>query len=231
MADVKDVQIEESWKAALAEEFQKEYFQNIKQFLLEEKVAGKTIYPPGKLIFNAFNKVPIQKLKVVILGQDPYHGPGQAHGLSFSVPYGVKAPPSLKRVFKELETDIEGFETPNHGNLESWAEQGVFLLNAALTVEHKKANAHAKIGWHQFTDQVIKTISEQCEGVVFMLWGGFAKKKASLIDADKHLVLEAAHPSPFTRDAWFGNQHFSQANAYLEQQGKTPIDWRLKPLA
>jgi uracil-DNA glycosylase len=227
MADVKDVQIEESWKSALAEEFQKEYFQNIKQFLVDEKAAGKTIYPPGKLIFNAFNKVPIDKVKVVILGQDPYHGPGQAHGLSFSVPDGVKAPPSLKRIFKELETDIEGFEIPNHGNLETWADQGVFLLNAGLTVEHKKANSHAKIGWHQFTDEVIKTISDQCEGVVFMLWGGFAKKKAGLIDGEKHLILAGVHPSPFTRDAWFGNKHFSQANAYLEQHGKDPIDWKL----
>lgn len=222
-----DVKIEASWKAALDEEFQQPYFSEIKTFLKQEYAAGKTIYPPGRLIFNAFDTVPLPDVKVVILGQDPYHGPGQAHGLSFSVPKTAKIPPSLRNVYKELGEDIEGFEKPNHGNLEAWAAQGVFLLNASLTVEHKKAGSHKKIGWLKFTDAVIQTISNEREGVVFMLWGGFAKKKASLIDASKHLILEAAHPSPLAGNAFLGNRHFSQANAYLSSQGKTTIDWRL----
>lgn len=227
MSEAKDVRIEQTWKEALAEEFQKDYFGSIKDFLKREHAAGKTIYPPGKLIFNAFDRVPLPDVKVVILGQDPYHGPGQAHGLSFSVPRGQRIPPSLKTVYKELQEDIDGFQTPDHGNLEKWADQGVFLLNAFLTVEHKKAGSHQKIGWGNFTDAVIKTISDEREGVVFMLWGNFAKKKADLIDADKHLVLTAAHPSPLARGAYFGSKHFSQANAYLQEQGKEPIDWVL----
>lgn len=228
MPDTNSVRIEETWKQALANEFQQDYFAAIKSFLKTEHAAGKTIYPPAKLIFNAFDRVPLPDVKVVILGQDPYHGPGQAHGLSFSVPHGQRIPPSLKTVYKELVDDIEGFEIPKHGNLEKWADQGVFLLNAFLTVEHKKAGSHQKVGWQNFTDAVIKTISNEREGVVFMLWGNFAKKKADLIDHDKHLVLTAAHPSPLARGAYFGSKHFSQANAYLQQQGKASIDWSLE---
>ncbi|MFK7798624.1 MAG: uracil-DNA glycosylase [Aureispira sp.] len=228
MASVKDVRIEETWKKALAEEFQKEYFAQIKTFLKTAHNEGKIIYPPGKLIFHAFDRVPLPNVKVVILGQDPYHGPGQAHGLSFSVPREAKTPPSLRTVYKELETDIEGFEKPNHGNLEKWADQGVFLLNAFLTVEHKKAGSHQKVGWGHFTDAVIQKISDEREGVVFMLWGNFAKKKAQLIDGSKHLILEAAHPSPLARNAFLGSKHFSQANAYLKGQGKEGIDWVLE---
>lgn len=227
MAAIKDVKIEATWKEALSEEFQKDYFAQIKSFLKNANAEGKTIYPPGNLIFNAFNKVPLPEVKVVILGQDPYHGPGQAHGLSFSVPKTAKIPPSLRNVYKELLEDVPGFEKPKHGNLETWADQGVFLLNAFLTVEHKKAGSHQKIGWANFTDAVIKKISDERDGVVFMLWGNFAKKKAALVDAEKHLILEAAHPSPLAGPAFLGNQHFSQANAYLEKQGKTPIDWVL----
>jgi len=227
MAEITNVKIEETWKIALEEEFQKEYFSKIKTFLKEASVEGKTIYPPANLIFNAFNKVPLSKVKVVILGQDPYHGPGQAHGLSFSVPKTAKVPPSLRNVYKELIEDVPGFEKPKHGNLEKWADQGVFLLNAFLTVEHKKAGSHQKIGWAHFTDAVIKKISDECEGVVFMFWGNFAKKKAVLVNAEKHLVLEAAHPSPLAGPAFLGNKHFSQANAYLEKQEKAIIDWVL----
>ncbi len=224
---ITDVQIEESWKKALMGEFQQEYFAKIKAFLKAELAAKKIIYPKGNLIFNAFNRVPISAVKVVILGQDPYHGPNQAHGLSFSVPMGQKVPPSLRNVYKELMSDVAGFEKPSHGNLESWVEQGVFLLNASLTVEHKKAGSHKKVGWLKFTDAVIRTISEEQEGVVFMLWGGFAKKKATLIDGSKHLILESAHPSPLAGNAFLGNQHFSKANAYLTAQGKEIIDWKL----
>jgi len=227
MAEMTDVKIEATWKIALAEEFQKEYFAKIKTFLKDARAEGKIIYPPGNLIFNAFNKVPLSEVKVVILGQDPYHGPDQAHGLSFSVPMAAKVPPSLRNVYKELIEDMPGFEKPTHGNLEKWADQGVFLLNAFLTVEHKKAGSHQKIGWADFTNAVIKKISDECEGVVFMFWGNFAKKKAVLVDAEKHLVLEAAHPSPLAGTAFLGNKHFSQANAYLEKQGKATIDWIL----
>lgn len=227
MAEVKDVKIEDSWKAALVDEFQQPYFQAIKDTLLKEKEAGKTVYPPGNLIFNAFNMVPIQEVKVVVLGQDPYHGPGEAHGLSFSVPRGIKIPPSLRNIYKELESDISGFKSPKHGCLEEWANQGVFLLNAFLTVVHKTPKSHEKIGWDKFTDAVIKKISDECEGVVFMLWGGFAKKKADLIDASKHLVLQGAHPSPLAGNAFQGCKHFSQANDYLTKNNQTPIDWKL----
>ena len=228
MSNTNDVKIEESWKAALTKEFQQDYFVNLKSFLRSELMAGKTIYPPGGLIFNAFDTVPLNEVKVVILGQDPYHGPGQAHGLSFSVPKTAKIPPSLRNVYKELTEDIAGFQKPKHGNLEAWAHQGVFLLNAFLTVEHKKAGSHRKAGWEKFTDAVIKKISDEREGVVFMLWGNFAKKKAALVDKNKHLVLEAAHPSPLAGTAFLGNKHFSTANAYLEKQGKDAINWILE---
>ncbi len=220
------VQIEESWKQALQAEFSKEYFRDLVGFLKREKRAKKTIYPPGKLIFNAFDTTSFEAVKVVILGQDPYHNPGEAMGLSFSVPKGVRVPPSLRNIYKELQQDV-GFEIPAHGDLTAWAAQGVFLLNAMLTVEHKKARSHQSAGWQHFTNAVIKTLSEEREGLVFMLWGNFAKKKKDLIDGNKHLVLEAAHPSPLAGGAFFGNQHFSKANAYLEQQGTSPINWQL----
>ncbi len=218
------VKIEESWKNVLNKEFEQPYFQDITQFIKKEVAAGKTIYPPGPLIFNAFNQTSFDKVKVVILGQDPYIKPGEAMGLSFSVPKGVRVPPSLQNIYKELKDDL-GCEMPQHGDLTKWAEQGVFLLNAALTVERGTSNSHANIGWHKFTDAVISKLSEGREGLVFMLWGNFAKNKTSLIDPFKHLVLEAAHPSPLAGNRFNGCQHFSKANEYLAQNGKSTIDW------
>ena len=196
-----DVRIEESWKGALAGEFGKPYFAELVRFLREEKSSGKKIFPPGSQIFKAFELTPVQNVKVVILGQDPYHGPGQAHGLSFSVPEGVPAPPSLKNIFKEIETDL-GIRMSGYPNLEKWARQGVLLLNAVLTVRSGEAASHSRIGWQEFTDAVIKYISDNCEGVVFMLWGNFARTKRDLIDHSRHHVLEAAHPSPLARGAF-----------------------------
>ena len=221
-----NVRIEESWKNALTEEFDQPYFETLVNFIKKEKAAGKTIFPPGSLIFNAFNTTPFQQVKVVILGQDPYHNPGEAMGLSFSVPKGVRTPPSLKNIYKELESDL-GIPIASHGDLTAWAKQGVFLLNAMLTVEKKKAGSHSKAGWQNFTDAVIRKLSEERENLVFMLWGNFAKRKEVLIDADKHLILKAAHPSPLAGGAYFGSKHFSQANAYLEKHGKGAIDWSL----
>jgi uracil-DNA glycosylase len=221
-----NVKIEESWKAALSDQFEQPYFQGIATFLRKAKADGKTIYPPGPLIFNAFNTTPFEQVKVVILGQDPYHRPGEAMGLSFSVPRGVRIPPSLKNIYKELHEDL-GVPIPNHGDLTKWAEQGVFLLNAMLTVERSQAGSHKKIGWQNFTDAVIRKLSDDREGLVFMLWGNFAKRKKELIDEDKHLVLEAAHPSPLAGGAYFGSRHFSQANKYLEEHGREAIDWNL----
>ena len=221
-----EVKIEQSWKNALAGEFDKPYFASLVRFLREEKAAGKRIYPPGSQIFNAFELTPLQNLKVVILGQDPYHGPGQAHGLSFSVPAGVPAPPSLKNIFKEIETDL-GVRMSGYPNLEKWAMQGVLLLNAVLTVRSGEAASHSKIGWEEFTDAVIRHISDNCDGVVFMLWGNFARSKSVLIDRSRHHVLEAAHPSPLARGAFFGCRHFSKANSLLSAAGKTTIDWQL----
>ena len=222
-----DVQIEQSWKEVLQQEFTKPYFQQIITFLKTEKASGKIIYPPGGLIFNAFLKTPFNEVKVVVLGQDPYHGPGQAHGLSFSVPDNVKPPPSLVNIFKELQQDV-GLPIPQNGNLTSWAKQGVLLLNAVLTVSARDAASHAKIGWMHFTDAVIKTISQQKEGAIFLLWGKFAHDKQGLIDETKHYVLKAAHPSPFSADkGFFGCKHFSKTNELLIQQGKEPIDWSL----
>ena len=221
-----DVKIEQSWKEALAGEFGKPYFASLVSFLRNEKAAGKVIYPPGSQIFRAFDLTPVQNVKVVILGQDPYHGPGQAHGLSFSVPSGVPAPPSLKNIFKEIETDL-GVRMSGHPNLENWARQGVLLLNAVLTVRAAEAASHSRIGWQEFTDAVIKYISDNCEGVVFMLWGNFARGKSELIDHSRHCVLEAAHPSPLARGAFFGCRHFSQANNYLLSTFRTPINWQL----
>lgn len=219
-----DVKINNEWKEVLSNEFSKEYFKNLANFLHKEKSEGKTIYPPGKEIFNAFDLTPFSNVKVVILGQDPYHGPNQAHGLSFSVPQGVTAPPSLKNIYKEIESDLN-IKLSKNGNLEEWAKQGVFLLNAVLTVRASEPTSHSKIGWNSFTDEVIKVLSEQKEGLVFMLWGNFAKSKSSLIDKSKHLVLEGAHPSPLARGAFFGCKHFSKCNEYLSSLGKEPIEW------
>ena len=221
-----EVKIEQTWKNALASEFEKPYFASLVRFLREEKAAGVRIFPPGSQIFRAFELTPVPQIKVVILGQDPYHGPGQAHGLSFSVPEGVPAPPSLKNIFKEIETDL-GVRMSGYPNLENWARQGVFLLNAVLTVRCAEAASHSKIGWQEFTDAVIRYISDHCEGVVFMLWGNFARTKRELIDHSRHCVLEAAHPSPLARGAFFGCRHFSKANEYLAATGRTKIDWRL----
>ena len=221
-----EVRIEESWKNALAEEFGKPYFESLVRFLHSEKTAGQKIYPPGSQIFRAFDLTPLENLKVVILGQDPYHGPGQAHGLSFSVSAGVPAPPSLKNIFKEIESDL-GIRMSGYPDLEKWARQGVLLLNAVLTVRAGQPASHSKIGWQEFTDAVIRYISNNCEGVVFLLWGNFARTKSALIDHSRHHVLEAAHPSPLARGAFFGCRHFSQTNALLAVQGKTLIDWKL----
>lgn len=223
---VTSVQIEESWKNALAAEFQKPYFAGIKQFLLEAKQAGKTIYPPGPLIFNAFNKTPFDQVKVVILGQDPYHNAGEAMGLSFSVPRGIKVPPSLANIYKEIKSEL-GIEPPGHGDLSRWAEQGVLLLNAMLTVEAGQPASHQKIGWQTFTDAVIQCISSQKDGIIFMLWGNFARGKKNLIDQSKHYVLESAHPSPLAGNAFQGCGHFAYANDILRKQGNAEIDWQL----
>ena len=222
-----EVQIEESWKEVLKDEFNKEYFQHITMLIKTETTLGKVIYPPGPLIFNAFKQTPFSKVEVVIIGQDPYHNKGQAHGLSFSVPDGVAKPPSLINIFKELKNDL-GIEISKNGNLEKWASQGVMLLNASLTVRQNEPGSHAKIGWLQFTDQVIKKISDEKEGIVFILWGKFAQEKQSLIDETKHFVLKAAHPSPFSADkGFFGCKHFSKTNELLVKQHKAPIDWKL----
>ncbi len=223
-----DVKIESSWKEVLKNEFSKSYFQQVVIFLKTEKAAGKIIYPPGTLIFNAFNQTPFSKLKVVIIGQDPYHGNGQAHGLSFSVPNGIKPPPSLINIFKEIQTDIGIAMPKEYGNLTKWAEQGVLLLNAALTVRANEPFSHARIGWAEFTDAVIKKISDEKKGIVFLLWGKFAQEKQDLIDETKHFVLKAAHPSPFSADkGFFGCKHFSKTNELLVKQGSSPVDWKL----
>lgn len=223
-----DVQIHPSWKSVLKDEFGKLYFQQLVTFLKTEKTLGKVIYPPGKLIFNAFDHTLFDKVKVVILGQDPYHGEGQAHGLSFSVPAGIKPPPSLVNIFKEIKQDLGIDIPPNYGNLEKWANQGVLLLNAALTVRAGEPFSHAKYGWAEFTDEVIKKISDEKTNVVFLLWGKFAQEKQALIDETKHFILKAAHPSPFSADkGFFGCKHFSKTNQLLMQHGLEPIDWKL----
>lgn len=223
-----DVKIESSWKEVLKDEFSKPYFQQVVTFLKTEKAAGKTIYPPGPLIFNAFNQTPFSKLRVVLIGQDPYHGNGQAHGLSFSVPNGVNPPPSLLNIFKEIQSDIGVAMPREYGNLTRWAEQGVLLLNAALTVRANEPFSHAKSGWAEFTDAVIKKISDEKKGIIFLLWGKFAQEKQILIDETAHFVLKAAHPSPFSADkGFFGCRHFSKTNELLTQQGLAPIDWKL----
>ena len=221
-----DVRIEQSWKDALAPEFGKPYFEQLVRFLHQEKAAGKVIYPPGSLIFRAFDLTPVDQVKVVILGQDPYHNPGEAMGLSFSVPDGVRMPPSLRNIYREIETDL-GIRMSGRPNLESWARQGVLLLNSSLTVEAGLANSHKDIGWHEFTDAVIRYLSDQREGIVFLLWGNFAKAKASLIDTTRHHVLTAAHPSPLAGGAFFGCRHFSKTNQILLSEGQTPINWQI----
>ncbi|MCS7298286.1 MAG: uracil-DNA glycosylase [Bacteroidia bacterium] len=220
-----EVNIEVSWKALLQEEFTKPYFEALVAFLKDEVRKGKTIYPPGRLIFHAFELCPVEKVKVVILGQDPYHGPGQAHGLCFSVPKGVPFPPSLQNIFKELQEDV-GVPPPSHGDLTGWAVQGVFLLNAILTVEAQKPASHRGKGWETFTDRVIQLVSQVRPHVVFMLWGQYARSKKPLIDKERHLILEAAHPSPYSAAQGFlGCRHFSKANAFLISYGMEPIDW------
>jgi uracil-DNA glycosylase len=220
------VQIAESWKGILQPEFDSIYFNELKQFLVQEKKAGKIIFPPGPKIFEAFNLTGLDEVRVVILGQDPYHGIGQAHGLCFSVNKGIAIPPSLQNIYKELKADIPDFIMPIHGNLEHWAKQGVLLLNATLTVEKDKAGSHQGRGWEQFTDQVIGLLSERKENLVFLLWGKFAQSKSSLINQQKHQVLTAAHPSPFSAyNGFFGCKHFSKTNQFLAAKGLTEIHW------
>lgn len=217
--------IHESWEKLLKNEFSAPYFMQLKKFLLEEKKKF-IVYPPGNLIFAAFNFTPFDEVKVVIIGQDPYHGPGQANGLCFSVNSSVPSPPSLKNIFKELQSDL-GFPLPNTGNLEYWAKQGVLLLNTTLTVRANSPGSHQKKGWEIFTDAVIRTISDNKKGVVFLLWGNFAQTKEALINKDKHHILKAAHPSPLARGAFFGCKHFSKTNKILAHELKQPIDWKL----
>ena len=220
-----NVKIDPSWKEHLSEEFAKPYFIDLTNFVRQE-YQTTTCYPPGRLIFNAFNLCPFDKVKVVIIGQDPYHGPGQAHGLSFSVCDGVPFPPSLQNIFKEIQQDM-GTPIPITGNLTRWAEQGVLLLNATLTVREHQPGSHQRHGWEQFTDAAIKALNAHRDNLVFILWGGYARSKASLIDASRHLVLQSAHPSPMSanKGGWFGNHHFSRANAYLVEHGQEPINW------
>ncbi|HDP75905.1 MAG TPA: uracil-DNA glycosylase [Bacteroidales bacterium] len=219
-------QIEDTWKNVLMDEFQKDYFIKLKEFLIEEK-KKYMVYPPGSQIFEAFNHTPFNKVKVVILGQDPYHGPGQAHGLCFSVPNGIPAPPSLQNIFKEINSDL-GLPIPNHGNLEKWAKQGVLLLNATLTVRANQAGSHQNKGWETFTDAAIKALSDHHKGLVFILWGNYAQAKTRIIDTNKHFVLTAPHPSPLSASrGFYGCNHFSKTNRLLSSIGKEPIDWSL----
>lgn len=220
------VDIEYSWYEKLEEEFSRPYFSKLADFLKMEKKQGKTIYPKGSKIFNAFNSTPFDRVKVVILGQDPYHGPNQAMGLSFSVPKGIRTPPSLVNIYKELHRST-GFHIPSHGDLSPWAAQGVFLLNAVLTVEAGRPRSHANIGWTTFTDAVIRTLSDHRSGLVFLLWGNFARSKKTLIDTEKHLVLESRHPSPLAGNSFLGNNHFALANDYLSKHGEIPVNWQL----
>ncbi|MBU3854095.1 MAG: uracil-DNA glycosylase [Candidatus Paraprevotella stercoravium] len=219
-----NVQIENSWKEKLTDEFEKPYFKELTDFVRQE-YKTQVCYPPGNLIFNAFNLCPFDQVKVVIIGQDPYHGPGQAHGLCFSVNDGIPFPPSLQNIFKEIQADL-GKEVPVSGNLTRWAEQGVLLLNATLTVRAHQAASHQRHGWEEFTDAVIRKLSQERDHLVFILWGAYAQKKGAVIDRERHLVLTSAHPSPLSAyHGFFGNKHFSLTNAYLEQYGKTPINW------
>ncbi len=231
MSEIQDrVQLRPSWKSRIGKEFEQDYMQQLRQFLVQEKRAGKTIYPDGDKIFNAMNMVSFEDVKVVILGQDPYHGPGQAHGLCFSVLPGVTPPPSLKNIFKEIHNDLD-IPSGSHGCLNSWAEQGVLLLNSVLTVERNKAASHQGKGWERFTDAIIETLNREHSGLVFLLWGSYAQKKGAIIDKQKHLVLQSPHPSPLSASrGFFGNHHFSKTNDYLQNQSKTAINWELPPL-
>ena len=231
MSELQDrVQLRDSWKSRIGKEFEQEYMQQLRQFLIEERRTGKIIYPVGTNIFNSMNLIPFEQVKVVILGQDPYHGPGQAHGLCFSVMPGVTPPPSLKNIFKEIHTDL-GIPPSSHGYLNSWAEQGVLLLNSVLTVERNKAGSHQGKGWERFTDAIVQTLNNEHSGLVFLLWGSYAQKKGAIIDKQRHLVLQSAHPSPFSANrGFFGNHHFSQTNNYLQDQSKTVINWALPAL-
>ncbi|MDD2047893.1 uracil-DNA glycosylase [Pseudomonas putida] len=230
MTDDDRIKLEPSWKEALRAEFDQPYMQQLREFLRQEYAAGKEIYPPGPLIFNALNSTPLDQVKVVILGQDPYHGPGQAHGLCFSVQPGIPTPPSLVNIYKELHRDLN-IEIPKHGCLQRWADQGVLLLNTTMTVERANAASHAKKGWEFFTDRIIQVVSEQRSDVVFLLWGSHAQSKQKLIDGTKHLILKSVHPSPLSAYRGFlGCGHFSHTNKFLEQRGITRIEWSLPPL-
>ena len=216
-----------SWQAVLGQEFEQPYMHTLREFLQQEKAAGKVIFPPGPQIFNAFNHTPFDQVRVVIIGQDPYHGPGQAHGLSFSVQPGVKVPPSLVNIFKEIQADL-GLQMSGSGDLTPWADQGVLLLNATLTVEQANAGSHQKKGWEEFTDAAIKALNEQRSGLVFVLWGSYAQKKGAVIDQQRHLVLKSPHPSPLSAHrGFFGNHQFSAINQYLLKQGQQPINWQI----
>ena len=221
------IALEDSWKAALASEFTSPYMQQLKDFLLAQKQAGKRIFPKGAEYFRALDLTPLSDVKVVILGQDPYHGLGQAHGLCFSVRPGVRIPPSLVNIYKEMESDL-GIARARHGFLEHWAKQGVLLLNSVLTVEEAQAASHQGKGWERFTDAVIRKVNDECENVVFILWGSYAQRKAAFVDGARHLVLKAPHPSPLSaHNGFFGSKPFSKANAYLQSHGRAPIDWQL----
>jgi len=225
--DSSRIELHESWKGLLLEEFQQPYMHSLREFLAGQKSLGKTIYPPGQLIFNAMNSTPFEQVKVVILGQDPYHGAGQAHGLCFSVNSGVALPPSLRNIFKELQSDL-GISQSAHGCLTHWADQGVLLLNAVLTVEAGNAASHEGQGWERFTDAIVGKVNELKEHVVFLLWGSYAQRKGSIIDTRRHLVLKAPHPSPLSASrGFFGCRHFSKANSYLLETGQQPVDWAL----
>ncbi len=227
----REIRLDASWKKRLEPEFRQGYMKELRTFLLSRKRAGATIYPPGPQIFNALDSTPFDRVRVVILGQDPYHGPRQAHGLCFSVQPGIPTPPSLVNIFKELEADL-GLAPPDHGFLQAWADRGVLLLNAVLTVERGNAGAHQGKGWERFTDQVVRSLNAERDGLVFLLWGGYALKKGSFLDRDRHCVLTAPHPSPLSAHRGFlGCRHFSRANAYLEGRGEAPVDWSLPPAA
>ena len=220
-------QLDPSWQAVIGDELNKAYMQSLREFLKHEKASGKTIFPPSQLIFNAFNHTPFDKVRVVIIGQDPYHGIGQAHGLSFSVPSGVALPPSLLNIFKEIESDL-GIKMSKNGDLTAWADQGVLLLNATLTVEMANAGSHQNRGWEEFTDAAIAALNNHREGLVFVLWGSYAQKKGAMIDSKKHLILQSPHPSPLSAHrGFFGNHQFSTINRYLQEHGKTPINWQI----
>jgi uracil-DNA glycosylase len=221
------IKLKASWRQKLDDQFQADYMQALRQFLLAEKALGKHIFPPGDEIFSALNSTDFDAVKVVILGQDPYHGPGQAHGLCFSVKPGVQVPPSLKNIYKELQADVD-FQVPSHGCLQYWAQQGVLLLNAVLTVQAGQAASHQGKGWERFTDAIVGLLNKEREGLIFMLWGSYAQKKGAIVDRDRHLMLQSPHPSPLSASrGFFGNHHFSRANSYLESKGKRAIDWQL----